>query len=221
MGTDNLFHKRKARKAKDLKRRKAKRAPFAKVLIVCEGDKTEPSYFNGLKDHYKLSSANIEVCAAGGSDPLGIFNFAAMRYRQEKSTGDPFDKVFCVFDKDKHTNFTRALEAIRDANPRNTFVAIPSVPCFEFWFLLHFKFTTRPFRALSGASACDQVIDQLRTFVREYTKGTDNMFLILFNRLESAKKNAARAVKSAEDSGTDNPTTRVHELVSFLQNIKK
>ena len=47
------------------------------------------------------------------------------------------------------------------------------------------------------------------------------MFLILFNRLESAKKNAARAVKSAEDSGTDNPTTRVHELVSFLQNIKK
>lgn len=221
MGTDDLFHKRKARKAKDLKRRKAKRAPFAKVLIVCEGEQTEPHYFNELKDHYKLNSANVEICADGGSDPFGIYDFAMTRYRQEKSAGDPFDKVFCVFDKDDHANFSRALGAIRNASPRNTFVAIPSVPCFEFWFLLHFQYTTRPFRTLSGASACDQVIDELRTFVRDYAKGAVNMFPILCNRLESAKKNAVRAAKSAAESGTDNPTTGVHELVSFLQNIKK
>jgi len=46
MGTDNLFHKRKAKKAVDLARRKALRAPYAKVLVVCEGEKTEPYYFN-------------------------------------------------------------------------------------------------------------------------------------------------------------------------------
>jgi hypothetical protein len=38
MGTDNLFHKRKARQAADLRRRKARREPYAKVLIVCEGE---------------------------------------------------------------------------------------------------------------------------------------------------------------------------------------
>lgn len=51
MGTDNLFHKRKAKKAGDLARRKARRAPYAKELIVCEGEKTEPYYFKSLKDH--------------------------------------------------------------------------------------------------------------------------------------------------------------------------
>ena len=221
MGTDDLFHKRKAKKTKDLKRRKATRAPYAKVLIVREGEKTEPHYFNGLKDHYKLNSANVEVCADGSSDPLGIYNFATTRYRQEKSAGDPFDKVYCVFDKYNHASFSQALCAIRDANPRNTFVAIPSIPCFEFWLLLHYKYTTRPFMSSSGASACDQVLAELRTFLHGYAKGNGNMFRMLFIRLEQAKKNAARAAKAAADSGTDNPTTKLHELVAFLQNIKK
>ncbi len=221
MGTDNLFHKRKARRVKDLKRRKARREPFAKVLVVCEGEKTEPHYFNGLKDHYKLNSANVEVCAGGGFDPLGICTFAMERYEQEKTAGDPYDKVFCVFDKDNHANFLRALNAIRDAEPRNTFVAVPSVPCFEFWFLLHYKYTTRPFTASSGASACDQVLNELKVYLPDYAKGVSDTFPVLFDRLEYAKKNAARASRSAADSGTDNPTTRVHELVNFLQNIKK
>jgi hypothetical protein len=59
MGTDNLFHKRKARRASELTRRKTRRESYAKVLIVCEGEKTEPLYFNDLKDHYGLNSANI------------------------------------------------------------------------------------------------------------------------------------------------------------------
>ncbi len=39
MGTDNLFHKRKERKAELLRRRQAMRAPCAVILIVCEGEK--------------------------------------------------------------------------------------------------------------------------------------------------------------------------------------
>lgn len=49
MGTDDLFHKRRAKKAKDLRRRKARRDPYDKVLIVCEGSKTEPYYFTDHK----------------------------------------------------------------------------------------------------------------------------------------------------------------------------
>lgn len=50
MGTDNLFHKRKAKNAKNLQRRAVKRDAYAKILIVCEGEKTEPNYFNGVRD---------------------------------------------------------------------------------------------------------------------------------------------------------------------------
>jgi hypothetical protein len=54
VGTDNFHHKRKAKLAKDLQRRQARRAPYEKVLIVCEGGKTEPNYFTELRDHYEL-----------------------------------------------------------------------------------------------------------------------------------------------------------------------
>ncbi len=109
MGTDNLFHKRRAKKAADLKRKKAIRQPYPKVLVVCEGEKTEPRYFAGLKDHYHLNSANIEICGDCGSEPLKIFHEARDRYRDEKANGDPFDRVYCVFDKDSHGTYQRAM----------------------------------------------------------------------------------------------------------------
>ena len=60
MGSDNLYHKRKAKKAKDLARRKSKRAPYDKVLIVCEGEKTEPNYVIIVKHrNFDALSANI------------------------------------------------------------------------------------------------------------------------------------------------------------------
>lgn len=49
MGTDNLFHKRKAKGTRELKREKHKRAPYDKVLIVTEGKKTEPEYFSSIR----------------------------------------------------------------------------------------------------------------------------------------------------------------------------
>lgn len=60
MGTDNLFHRRKAKQAKELARKKANRERYNKVLIVCEGTKTEPNYFNALKDHLELNSKQCQ-----------------------------------------------------------------------------------------------------------------------------------------------------------------
>jgi len=220
MGTDNLFHKRKARQARDLARRKGRRAPYAKVLIVCEGEKTEPHYFNELKDHYGLNSANIEICGDCGSDPLSIIRHAKQRYREEKDAGDAFDNVFCVFDKDTHAHYQQGLDTIRSASPKNVYVAITSVPCFEYWLLLHFNYTTRPYDSLPGNSACNQVLTELKGYMAGYTKGSIDIFSALLGQLDFAKNNAIRALQAAEANHTDNPTTKVHELVDFLQNIK-
>ena len=220
MGTDNLFHKRKARQARDLARRKGRRVPYAKVLIVCEGEKTEPHYFNELKDHYGLNSANIEICGDCGSDPLSIIRHAKQRYREEKDAGDAFDNVFCVFDKDTHAHYQQCLDTIRSATPKNVYVAITSVPCFEYWLLLHFNYTTRPYDSLPGNSACNQVLAELKGYMAGYTKGSIDTFSALLGQLDFAKNNAIRALQAAEANRTDNPTTKVHELVDFLQNIK-
>lgn len=221
MGTDNLFHRRKPKSAAGLKRREVKRAAYVKVLIVCEGEKTEPNYFNGVRNFYGLNSANVEVCGDCDSDPMSIVRYAKQRYRQEKDAGDAYDKVYCVFDQDAHAHYARAVDAIRSTTPKDTYVAITSVPCFEYWLLLHFSYTTRPYNALPGNSAGNQVLNELKDYMPDYEKGADDIFATLIEQLDFAKHNAERSLQSAVADGTDNPTTRVHELVHFLQNIKE
>ena len=53
-----------------------------------------------------------------------------------------------------------------------------------------------------------------------YTKGSIDIFSALLGQLDFAKNNAIRALQAAEANHTDNPTTKVHELVDFPQNIK-
>jgi hypothetical protein len=68
-------------------RRGPVREPYDRVLIVCEGKKTEPYYFGGLRLHYRLSSANIEITPANGTDPMSIVSFAEARL-------DEYDRAF-------------------------------------------------------------------------------------------------------------------------------
>jgi hypothetical protein len=220
MGTDDLFHKRKARSAVSLNRKKARRDPYSKVLIVCEGEKTEPNYFHGLRDYYGLNTANVEVCGDCGSSPISVFNYARQRYREERDLGDAFDKVFCVFDKDSHSSYQEAIVRIKSATPKGVFHAVPSVPCFEYWLLLHYNYLTKPYCPLSGNSPCSQVIKDLKTYLPDYAKGQQGLFNQLIGQLEFAKKMAQRSLDQANQNGTDNPTTLIHELVVFLQNIK-
>ena len=76
MGTDNLHHKRKAKKTKDHQRRIASRQPYDRVLIVCEGQKTEPFYFEELRKYYNLHSTNIKITGNCDSSPTSILKKA-------------------------------------------------------------------------------------------------------------------------------------------------
>ena len=220
MGTDNLFHKRKAKGNRDLERNKARRAPYAKVLVVCEGSKTEPIYFAELKDYYKINSANITIDGSGGSSPVSVVKYARELYAREKTRGDPYDRVYCVFDKDTHAGYQAALDEIAAIKrPHNIFFSINSVPCFEYWLLLHYTYTTAPFNAAGTTSACERLISRLHEYMPEYTKATPGIFNHLIDHLETAKTHAARSLAEAEKTGTDNPMTRVHKLVDYLQNI--
>ncbi|MDD9874841.1 MAG: RloB family protein, partial [Gammaproteobacteria bacterium] len=71
-------------------RRQPERATFPKILIVCEGEKTEPNYFNGLRDELKLSNARVEITGKGASNPMGVVSFAEKRHKEDKDAGFPF-----------------------------------------------------------------------------------------------------------------------------------
>ena len=55
----------------------------------------------------------------------------------------------------------------------------------------------------------------------DYEKNDTGIFKKLQDKLETAKKNAARSLEDRIHAKTDNPSTRVHILVEALQAIKK
>ncbi len=215
---DQLFKKRKAKNARSLKRKRAKRSPYDMVLIVCEGEKTEPSYFRAMIDDLHLNTANIVVAKnTTGSSPKSIVEFALNEYRREKE----YDRVYCVFDKDRHTTYNRALDIIRRARLKkgHSIIATTSVPCFEFWLLLHFNYTTKQYDTGSG-SICANVISDLKEHLPNYTKGSYNAYQATKDWLNTAIVNSKRVSDHCETGGTDMPSTKIHELVEYLRDIK-
>ncbi len=217
MGTDNLFHKRKERRASSLKRKKSLKAPYDRVLIVCEGAKTEPIYFREIRDSYRLNTANIDICGNEcGSDPLSVVNYAIGKFREDRD----YERVYCVIDRDKHTNFHEAVDKISQTilGKNVIFAAIISVPCFEFWLLLHFVYTTRQFCTQGNASDCELVIADLKKSGRipGYNKGGRNIFALTKEMLPSAIKNAKQLQQYNQSTGTNNPATDMHEIIEYL-----
>ena len=221
MGSDNLSRWRKSKNTKKLQRRQASRAAYKKILIVCEGEKTEPDYFREARTHYRLGTVDVQVSGDCGPDPKSIVKFAKQRFREEKNAGDPFDKVYCVFDKDGHATYEYALDALNSTARKDTYFAINSVPCFEYWLLLHFDYSTRPYTNLSGNSPCHQVSKALKKYIPDYQKGQRRIFDCFIDRLDQAMKNAEQALRDSEHNQTDNPSTRVHQLIRVLQDLKK
>lgn len=210
-----------ARTPKSSKRKKASREPYDKVLIVCEGSKTEPNYFEEIQTHYQISSLNIEIDGESGSSPSCVVKRAKELAKKEEKLGSPFDKVYCVFDKDNHASYNEALSQIR-AQSGDVFQSAQSIPSFEFWLLLHFEYTTRAYVSQQGNSVGAQAVRDFKAkgSMAQYDKGEKGIFKKLFDQLGTAKRNAERVLATADANQTDNPSTHVHLLVDYLQNIK-
>lgn len=228
MGSDDLFKKKRlAKKSKELSRKVPNKQPLKKMLIVCEGSKTEPNYFEELRDHYQLNTASvIDVTGDCGSSPLSVFRYAKAIQIRETQKGSPYDMVFCVIDKDAHADYDAALEAIRRSNPPKQWVAINSVPCFEYWLLLHHTYTTKAFEATPGDSSGNKVLTELKKHFNGYNKGAKGTFLASLKALPEPDlniviKKAEMCIKHSEETQTDNPTTYVHILVKELLDLKK
>lgn len=222
MGTDNLFHKNRAKAADAHKRRKAKQAPYERVLIVCEGEKTEPLYLLGLRKALGLHPANVVIAdKKSGLDPKSLVDYALEELKKDSD----FNHVFCVFDRDKHHTYAAALDKIQAKQPKGDtkLHAITSVPCFEVWILLHFTYSTGSFQAAANDSNCALVVRELRKAGRipGYEKGSLKVFDIVGDKLDTAMLNAKRLEDFHMASGVDNPSTKVHQLVEHLREMKR
>ncbi|WP_257280594.1 MULTISPECIES: RloB family protein [unclassified Endozoicomonas] len=232
MGSEDLFHKRKARKAEDNKRNQAKRKPYDRALIVSEGEKTEPFYFEEIRLFHDLDSANIEIDGSCDSSPINVVNYAYNLYRRELLSGDTYNVIFCIFDRDRHSTFFDAIQRVDEINTvlakdklddEVKFIAITSNPAFEFWLLLHYNATTKPYAPTQKKSVADQAIDDLRKYLPEYKKTQRGLYekSIIEGTLAPAIAHSSRIFAKANRNNDAESCTNVHELVVYLQNMKE
>jgi hypothetical protein len=191
-------------------RSKPKFKPQPKVLVICEDSKSSKHYLDDA--NYQLRSfVEVKITHCGNTDPKGIVEEA-------KSQQKNFDRVYCVIDRDTHKNFD---EAVNSAQSTEKVKLIVSYPCFEFWLLLHFCYSRKPYTAIGKDSPADCLITDLRKCagMENYAKGDDkNLFNFLLDKgFTDARIRSPKILAEAQKSGEMNPSTQLHELMDYFE----
>jgi len=202
----------KLRDSASLRRKPGQKKPRSITLIVCEGE-TEQEYFEAARIKYGLTTAEIILADNTiGPAPISVVECAEDKCAERGG----YDQIFCVFDRDGHESFDRARERIktladRKKKPLPIHEAI-SIPCFEYWVLLHHERTDAPF------IRCDSVIERLRIHIPGYQKADAATAKLLMARVEDAHGNADWVEGRAADNNY-NPFTSVHKVLRHFESV--
>ncbi|MDQ7060917.1 MAG: RloB family protein [Sulfurimonas sp.] len=198
------------------------------VLIVCEGTQTEPNYLMELKGYLEIDQAALDIIPSSGSAPVSVVKYAKEEISKACAKGNPYAKVYCVIDKDTHLSYTSALADVKNFNEssrknpcKTVLCVIPSVPCFEYWILMHYTASTSVF-GTGSSSPCQHLINTaLRAQVPGYKKA-DRIFSrkIIEEKLDIARQNSAITLRSAVSAATDDPSSKMHLLIDELEILK-
>lgn len=184
------------------------------IIIVSQGGQTEPKYFN----HFKKNDGNsvLKVELAKGLDPISVVR-RAKYLKEEQYVLGRNDKIYCVYDVDNSPE-EQLNEAQKLAN-KNNVKACVSNPCFEIWYLLHYRYSTAAFNSY------EDVKRELLGYISDYDKNKD-----VFIRLQLHQEKAISHAKNLEQHHSRgeiasirgrNPSTQIHDLVGFLNKISQ
>jgi hypothetical protein len=187
-------------------------------LIVTEGERTEPNYFNYfanfLPPHFVET---INVHGEGDNTTRIVQKAIALRNEREKSVKPKYDEVWAVYDKDDfpEQNFNNAMAMAQE----NNIYSAHSNQSFELWYVLHFQL-------LENALQRDDYIKILtRELGFKYEKKGIEIMPILFNnqRMEQAIRWAKKLDENAVGLTPSQscPTTKVYKLVENLMEYIK
>jgi hypothetical protein len=202
LGTDDLFKKR--RNAVSLTRKKFNKGKKRDlVLIVAEGEKTEPLYFSG----FKLSNVTIDGC---GFNCDSLVRRAIRLKNKAIRDANPYDQVWCVFDRDscQPENFRNAFDLAK----MNGINIAYTNEAFELWYLLHFHF----YDSALSRGQYEEKLTNLLGF--KYEKNNPQMYDRLISLQPEAIRNANTLYGRYNplDPERCNPSTTVHHLVQYL-----
>lgn len=197
-------------------------------LIVCEGERTEPNYFESLKltlPKGVLDIANLNIVGKGFNTESLVHKAIELRDKWQKEIGREIDKLWVVFDKDDFPSqaFNNAIQLCRNT-PRVE--AAWSNEAFEIWYLQHFEYCEASLKRKTYK-------DRIETHFRnkgfknfKYAKNRTDMYdlLIQYGNLNFAIKNSKKlelTYSGSIDYSNQNPCTTVYKLVVELLDLEK
>lgn len=101
-----MVRDRRTRTKFDLKRKGGKRPTFDRILIVCEGERTEVNYFEEIRQDARLPTVDVRVIKSDiGTEPKQVVESAEQEFAKSKR----FERVYVVFDRDEHKTYADAI----------------------------------------------------------------------------------------------------------------
>lgn len=211
--------KRERREAKAAKKRQENvRELHVRFLIVCEGKKTEPLYFEALVTNHTSTVREVTIEGEGRATVALVKRTEEIRRDLERRNNMSFDRVWVVFDKDDFDDFN---EAIKKASKLG-FQSAWTNEAFELWYYLHFEYLDT---GISRAAYIEKLEEVFRNRMGDagfkYQKGNPDVYKLLqqYGREDLAKRFAKqlRALHNGTDYAKHKPCTLVDKLVEELE----
>ena len=208
------------------KRKKNIRSKRRYYLIVCEGEATEPNYFEGLKKDLPkgvLTAYQIDITGTGRNTQSLVDEALRLKDMYENGSSRHIDKLWVVFDRDSFLpqDFNAAIQRCTNADIGCAW----SNEAFELWYLLHFQYYEN---AMSRRVYKEMIENHLKPVVGNefrYEKNSEDMYALLkeHGSLDDAVRNAKRLAERFAgrlDFANHNPCTMVWGLVEELLKLK-
>ena len=190
-----------------------------RILILCEGAKTEPNYFNGIKadksQENQLTGLRIEVFDTKYNTAVELVKEAIELKKEAYQNRNPYDSIWVVVDLD---GYHKHPEAYNLAEKNGVRIAFSSIS-FEYWFLLHFGKFNIPFSRSR----------ELEAYLRE--NNHYKSYKKAFNHYDKLRPKTYKAIANAKwlrkeikyEEGDRpylyNPFTNVDVLVEYLLSL--
>lgn len=180
------------------------------IIVFCEGENTEPSYFNRFSR--QESRLKIELYSPDESNPNNTPEGLLKRAKRYKKTNDlrNDDSIWLVFDSDNNTD--EDLMRVRQSADAHHIYLSQSNPCFEVWLYYHY------FNCAPSDAPTDQV--GWKIYLGQRVPGGLDY--------EECYKHASEAIENAEKNfSTDAnglPTlysTECHKLVESMLELQR
>jgi hypothetical protein len=216
MADNQPKHRQEQKRNRKLARSRASRAGLPWVLIVCEGRETEPNYLRGFCDAMGVNMAAVDLRAGEqATDATALVR----RARKLFSADRDYERVFVVCDGDGSSlaDATKlvAMPLKNSSGQRFRVELIVSSPSFEYWLLLHFEYSARPYRTAA------EVTTDLRRHLTTYDKADRRIFEQVAHGLDRAMDHTGRLRRDLAATGAMVPDTNVNVLVEQLLRMRR